>query len=436
MRFVVSFSLLLFFSTGLSAQSIDTVYSVSYLKKSTSFAWTTFGADVLTIGSGRTDYQTPDGELRQTFFGPAASPRLTIGGVHFWGHADFYVTFPLPVRVSDEPGVFSAMRYRHGIETGVRVYPFRLQPGRVSPYIGTGFRLLSYGHQTAGSSYLHGFPEVQRMLVPIQAGLTYTTAKYLFTAGVHYQTTRELPYAMSPTSFGKTSFSPVSVNIGVVRYVDTDRELASARAADQLNIKHELLRRNRRLSAWYAGLGPSAAMPRPLGRSSYIQRYRPYLRGESMGSFMPDLAAGRYFHKVDLNVGVSYRTMGVQANGFDASVRFRRHSFMVESYKYLFNYLGFAPYVGPTFSLERLSMDDTGQRFQETKPALGLIFGWDIRVTSTEANLLRTNLRWVPKLHMNANGEQVRFDNIEFNFIQYVHYFGRKAVYRANRARQ
>ncbi|MGF7215875.1 hypothetical protein GGR92_002015 [Spirosoma lacussanchae] len=434
MRFV---TVLVFFLLAyrLTAQPIDTVYTTTYLKKSTSFAWTTFGADVLTLGGGRADYQTPEGDHRTTDFGATAIPRLTIGGVHFWGHADFYVSFPLPVRVTARPSVFSTMRYRQGVETGARIYPFRLRPGRLSPYAGVSFRLLSYGHQTAGTDYVHNFPEVQRMIVPVQAGLTYTTSKYLVTAGVHYQTTRQLPYAISPTAFGTTSFNPVSVNIGLVRYIDSDRNLTEAKAVDQLNIKHELLKRNRRLSAWYAGFGPSAALPRPLSRSSYMERYRPYLKGETLGGIMPDLAAGRYFHKADLNVGVSYRTMGARADGFDANVRFRRHSVALEAYKYLFNYLGFAPYVGPTLSLERLSMNDTGQRFQETKPAIGLIFGWDIRVTSTEVNLLRTNLRWVPNLHLNASGERVLFDNIEFNFIQYVHYFGRKAVYRQHRAR-
>ncbi len=435
MRFRTYFLLIFGLPLSLSAQSVDTVYTLNYLQKSTSFAWTTFGADVLTLGGGEAEYQTLEGSIRKASFGPTAVPRLTIGGVHFWGHADFYVSFPLPLRLSSRPGAFSAMRYKHGIETGARVYPFRLKPGRVSPYVGVSFRMLSYSHQTAGTTYANGFPEVQRMIVPLQAGLTYTTPKYLITAGVHYQQNPTLPYAISPNAFGTTSVSPVSVNVGLVRYIDTDRSLASARSVDQVNIKHELLKRNHRLSAWYAGVGPSAAMPRPLARSSYIERNYPYLRGEAIGGFMPDLTVGRYLHKADLNVGLSYRTMGTHVSGFEAAIQFRRHSFMLETYKYLFNYLGFAPYLGPTLSLERLSMNSNGHQYQQTKPAIGLIFGWDIRVTSTEANLLRTNLRWIPNLHLSAGNERVMFDNIEFNFIQYVHYFGRNQVYRKHRSR-
>jgi len=36
-----------------------------------------------------------DGVKENIDFGSTLMPRLTIGGIHFWGHVDFYVTFPL-----------------------------------------------------------------------------------------------------------------------------------------------------------------------------------------------------------------------------------------------------------------------------------------------------------------------------------------------------
>lgn len=435
MRFVAKYSLFFLLPLGVLGQSADTVYTTKYLRKSTSFAWTTFGADLLTLGGGNTDYQSPEGTVRATSLSPTTIPRLTIGGIHFWGHADFYVSFPLPIRWSSRPDAFSVLRYTHGIETGVRIYPLRLAPERISPYVGASFRMMSYGHQTAGTNYTHGFPEVERMAMPLQAGLTYTTPKYLMTTGVHYHPKSTLSYPISPTAFGSTSLSPVSITIGLIRYIDTDRSMASPNSIAQLNRKHELLKRHNRLSAWYTGIGPSAAMPRPLGRSSYIQHNYPYLRGEAIGGFMPDLTVGRYFYKPDLNIGLSYRTMGAHISGFDADLRFRRHSFMVETYKYLFNYLGFAPYLGSTVSLEQLSMNDNERRHIQIKPSIGLIFGWDIRVTNTGTSLLRTNLRWIPNLKLTVGAEQIMFDNIEFNFIQYVYFFGRNGVYQKYRSR-
>ena len=84
-------------------------------------------------------------------------------------------------------------------------------------------------------------------------------------------------------------------------------------------------------------------------------------------------------------------------------------------------------------SVENLNVNDNGVKTSTTKPALGIVFGWDIRVTKTGTNLLRTNLRYTPKLNLNVADEKVMFDHLEFNFIQMVHFFGRGKVYAAHR---
>lgn len=103
---------------------------------------------------------------------------------------------------------------------------------------------------------------------------------------------------------------------------------------------------------------------------------------------------------------------------------------MLESYKYLFNWLGFAPYAGITASVEQMQTHVNGRHYEETKFTPGLIMGWDIRVTKTGTGLLRTNLRWSPGLHMEIDGQKMMFNQLEFNFIQWVHFIGRSKVYR------
>ena len=103
---------------------------------------------------------------------------------------------------------------------------------------------------------------------------------------------------------------------------------------------------------------------------------------------------------------------------------------MIEAYKNLFNYLGFVPFVGFTGSIENLTTTVNGFAYSETKPAVGVIFGWDIRVTKTGTSLLRTNLRWIPDLHMTIDGKKMMFNQLEFNFIQWVQFIGRKKVYQ------
>lgn len=413
------------------AQDGDTVYTEQYLRKSTQFAWTHFGGDILVQSGGTADYISRTGGISNTGFGPSAIPRLTIGGMHFWGHADFYVTFPLPVFLAQKPSGFTDWQYRSRVETGARIYPWRLRPGRLSPYAGISVRRLHYGHASVGVDAGRGFPDYERWTSPLQLGVTYTSQKWHFTAGLHYLLNNKFRYALSPTQFGNVTLSPLSFNIGLTRYLDTDQSMASAEGAQRENARLKLLKEKRRLNAWYLGVGPSSALE--VTRSPYVAAYHPYLNDDQSHDVLLDFTFGRYLSKQDLNIGVSYRRMGSRQEAFDTHLRRQRRSFMLEAYKFLGNYHGFVPYIGPTLSLESLSFTANGQRTAEVKPALGIIAGWDIRVTRTNSNLLRTNLRWTPNLYMIVEEQKVMFNHLEFNFIQWVHFFGRSKVYRANR---
>jgi hypothetical protein len=132
------------------AQEIqDTFYTPAYLDRSTRFAWTTFGGDVHMLAGGH--IQIPHGDKVQ--FGPAFQPRLTMGGIHFWGYADFYVTFPLPAAVDLSVSPFEQLRFREGVETGARIYPIPIRPGAWRPFAGISFKPLTYGH--ASSQIVH-----------------------------------------------------------------------------------------------------------------------------------------------------------------------------------------------------------------------------------------------------------------------------------------
>lgn len=405
----------------------DSVYTSAYLGKSTRFAWTTYGADLLVLGGGKSPL--PGGSEAQVNFGPGFIPRLTIGGVHFWGHGEFYVHFPLPfLSFQQRPDPFSELTYKHGIETGFRVFPLKLKPGRISPYIGTSFKLLSYRQEPEGSNYRYGGAEYQKMIFPLHAGLSYTTKKHIINLGIQYQSLRNISYYTAPGELGTVNVEPLSIQLGLTRYIDTDKSMRNKEGVEQENLKHAILVKEKKLGSWYWALGPSAAIQ--TSKSPYLQSAFPQLYDNYVGGFIPDIAFGRYLYKPDMNIGLSYRTYGSTLEGFSDQVKMRRHSLMLESYKFLFNWLGFVPFAGVTASVESLRTEVNGTRYTETKPALGFIFGWDIRVTQTGTSLLRTNLRWTPGLHQSINNEKLMYDNLEFNFIQWVQFIGRKKVYR------
>ncbi|MEQ8927346.1 MAG: hypothetical protein RLO81_16115, partial [Fulvivirga sp.] len=151
-----------------------------------------------------------------------------------------------------------------------------------------------------------------------------------------------------------------------------------------------------------------------------------FFQDDYSAAILPDFSFGRFFSKPDLNINLSYRTYGDKYEGFNSEIKIRRHSIGIESVKFLFNYHGFVPFVGPILSYENLKTTVNNIEYKDDKLALGITFGWDIRVTKTGSSLLRTNLRYYPNLHMNIEGEKMMFDHIEFNFIQWVQFIGRK----------
>ena len=424
--------LLLFFSITyqLKAQT-DSTYTRDYIDKSTKFAWLTLGIEGFKEPGGKTSF-LQNGVLQTADFNGAFTPRLTIGGIHFWGHADFYVTFPLTfASVRNNPSDFETLKFRQGVETGARFYPLKLQEGRVSPFVGISFNTFTFSQEQSDLDIEEGTPNHRQVVAPLEAGLTYTSKKFHIMASAYFNSINSFSYALTPEVYTPVEINPMSFSLKLYRYIDTDRHYRKDNVLQQLNTMYSILEKEGKLSAWYWGIGPSAGIQ--MSKSSFIKNNHPYLNNDRFGGFMPDISFGRFFAKPDMNIGISYRTMGDQLTAFDTKLQMRRHSFMLEAYKNIFNYLGFVPYVGITASAENLRADINGVEYEETKAALGIIAGWDIRVTKTGTSLLRTNLRWSPNLHLDIEGDKMMFDHLEFNFIQYVHFIGRGKTYEKYR---
>lgn len=416
-------------TSGAYTQTTDSIYSQSYLDKSTRFAWTTFGADLLHLSGGTTDYLDGSGNLQSTDWSGGVSPRLTMGGIHFYGHADFYVTFPLNwITIGQEPDEFTQFVHESGIETGIRIYPIALKRNAIRPYVGISFRSVTFGFEPQNSGFTRAFPLYERFLYPIQAGITYTTKRYLISIGTHYQTRRNIQYALSETQMGDVSFDPLSIQFSILKYFDADAGARTSSGVRELNARHQLLQKQGGLSGLYLGIGPSSFLQ--TRTSPLIADQFSHLSGDNLNAFSIDLAAGYYFYRPDMNIGLSYRGASAGMKAINDEITVRRRSIMLEVYKFLFNYRGFVPFLGATGSLEFLRGDLNGTVITETKPALGLIFGWDIRVVNTETWLLRTNLRYVPGLHLDMIGGKVALDHLEFNFIQFVYFPGRRGIYK------
>lgn len=409
---------------GKSIAQVDTVFRVETLKKNTDFASLTLGTDVLILpGSTAGNVQNP----------ARFQPRITMGGLHFWGHADFYVTFPLGRGLGEKPKEASRFVYFESVETGFKYYPFTLKPGRLRPYAGMSFQPFLFRIDPAGSEYEHGGARHSAFVSPVQCGLTYAGKKWLFTAGARYNWRNTFDYYQSPETTIPVKLNAWSFNASVLFYMDTDRQYSSEKSVDQLNKKHYVLTKEKSFDSWYLGFGPSSALQ--MSRSPYLRKNIPYLYNQMIFSgFVPDLAIGRYFHKGRMNVNLAARYMSQNIKAFDTKIHVSRGSVALETHHFLFNYRGFVPFVGPSLNVENLVFHQKGAaKVSETKLALGFVFGWDINLTDVETSLLRTNLRYIPGLHLSVEGEKMMYDYLEFNFIQYVYFFNRAKTFKKYR---
>lgn len=402
--------------------------TVERLKIRTSFAKSYFGLDAYTTMGGTTQYTT-QGSLQSVGFSGTASPRILLGGTHFWGHADFYIAIPIAKFGKVIPNELSNVSYSEGVETGFRVFPWAIQEGKLRPYVGVAFKGIGFAQvsKDPNKNYTR-VPSVAKTIFPYQAGVTYATKKLLFQAGVNYKKNKEYEYPISRTQYSNLSLSPWSFNVGLSYWINSNGGLASKSGERYMKAGVNKLNAKNRLNSWYFGIGPSGTFE--MTKSDYVKDKYPFLKQSSPGTLIPDVAVGRYFHKSDMNVGISYRKLRYGSGGYNVKLNYQRRSYTFETYKFLGDYHGFVPFVGPTLAYEDLQFTDTDgsniKTFETKKLAIGVIFGWDIRITRAETWLLRTNLRYTPNLHLKAEGKKVMFDQMEFNFIQFVWFVGRK----------
>lgn len=331
---------------------------------------------------------------------PLHELRLLVGGTHFWGHADFYVAFPVR-RVGG-----SAFRTR--TETGARLYPWRITRDRVRPWIGASLMAVEY-ERGAG-------PREGRLRWPVSAGLTYQRGAQLITAGAgvlgyraQYPTspTARVPIAMHPRVFSLAYTRSMDLTLGA------EREWLSGATADSVAARLA----DGSIGGWTVGLGPSTAF---FTRTSPALRALGYAGQHRHARSFVDLSVGYHFPSPDLQLGMAYRHTRSALSAYGFSQVASRRAVTAEAYRFLFDYHGFVPFVGPHLSWEQLRVSGT-QRGATDRLAPGVTFGWDIRPNRLQTLVLRTNLRYTPGLRVPVTGgRSVAFDQLEFNFIQFV----------------
>ena len=390
------------------------------------FAQTYFGLNLSLAPSPGKVNLTPNAETADEFDLPTmVGPRLVIGGLHFWGHADMYVSFaPVWLRTGRPRDITT--RFSLGVETGLKIFPWALSPGTLRPFAGIGWSVNSYSQDDGPTLTIHQ--------MPLMLGAAWRTSVGLFEVGASLHMFGESDYPLSTQRNVNARVIPEVLDVWLgYRYVfDSTDHLIDKSRSGQLADRYEAFDKAGKLSGWELALGPSAAFP--ISGSEFEGRGS-ILSNLKRPAFVPDAAIGYYWHAVDAVIRANYRFIRTSDEGFGRKHTYTRHSLSLDALKFLVDYHGFVPFLGGGVSLERLDYavnapdsdigsPGSGEQRQtgRLRTALSVVFGWDVRPSETNSWVLRTNLRFTPGLDLRSAGDKVAFDHVEFNFIQLVVY--------------
>ena len=313
-------------------------------------------------------------------------PSVTIGGLHYWGHADFYVRFA--PRNADAK-LHDGTRFTPGTETGFHFYPKPLTDGSVRPYFGFGFYFPAF------SRVPNTRDKIRRLHFPLHFGATYMRHPYLMS----------LDLASAP--------GDVPLQNGTGRLESPTISLRIKRAWDvSLSARRHAKGDLPRGVYPYIGIGPSSAW---LTRTSNNSN-APDIRENP--TVLPEVSAGLNIkggggQGVRNIVNLSLRPQKIKTDDGN----YKNRSISLEAMRSFGDYHGFVPFAGLSVSQNALSFKGRDERI--TRP--GIVFGWDILPDHGTNFMLRTTLRYYNKIAM-RDGTQ--FPNFEFNFIQAVWQFG------------
>ncbi len=402
------------------AQDID-------LNKRYSFARSYFGLDLNYFGNlGESAFLDGQRQLQPLTRSNFVTPALNMGGTHFWGHADFFVSLATSSVKIGRDAVNNSVRFR--AITGMRVFPIALEAQKLRPYVSYKFAPIRLNQENVvGESY-----RTTRVKSMLGGGVAYYSSRLYAYVGYEWIPRNQALVYVARDQTTQSSFPGGLVSLGINYSIETTQGAYSPRIR-QL----DTLLRSENVLGWFLGVGPSSAFP--TRRSGYITELYPFLDDRAMPDVFPELTTGYHFSRQDFIVSANFRSIRQARSAFSFDQVLRRHSLGVEAYKFLFDYHGFAPFVGAGIMYEGIALRETddGQALTDEKYRLttpGLVFGWDIRPSRrADLWLLRTNLRYSPWLTLTRSGQKISLQYLEFNFIQLVVYPQRIRKYKAIR---
>lgn len=352
------------------------------------------------------------GEIEKHNIDNSIESRILIGGTHFWGHVDFCLGIPIAHSKSSP--------YYTGVETAVKIFPWRIEHKKLRPYLGFTW-LPIFFKQDNGTTY-------NRFKFPITAGFTYAKKNHLIELSSGFNYNNRAEYNFSETEKKNILLPKLWIGLGYKFMIETTLSAEKNWQNGYTKKLTDTLASLGRLNGFTLGIGPSAAFF--LKSSAYNTETAPYANQHKGSKVFPEFGLGYYLHKHDVQINLSYRYIKSELQAYNFAQNANRKALTFEIMKFLADYHGFAVFAGPAISYERLSVNENlGSQSRQIINEMwrpGITLGWDIRPNRLQSWYLRTNLRYFPGLALDMpDGKKISFDQLEFNFIQFVIFPGR-----------
>jgi hypothetical protein len=348
-------------------------------------------------------------------------PRLTLGGLHFWGKLDFNMNIPLTGLGSTDVAQGDAVDFSSGADLRARYYPWRLLDGRLRPFVGASFNTmrLSLERETQGER-IEGFITSSAL-----AGLSFTSKGWRINAEWMFMPQNGRDFYSSAQDKHGFKLPASYFSIGLVKHFDFTLNEEAPKLSGKTKALEEKLLKEKSLNSFSVGFAANGFFF--LKSPSFSEDIRSLPKHK--GGVNLEYSLGYLLHKQKFHLGLTYRTYSSNSISYQWDHVVRRQALSLEGFKFVANYHGFIPFVGVSLSAERWAtglFENDVQQGETSRSRIfspGLIFGWDIQPSPVDTWVLRTNLRYYPNQKINdIRGKSSRVDQFEFNFIQFVFY--------------
>lgn len=317
------------------------------LKKRYSFAKSYFGIDLnYFYNLQSSSFLNQQNEIQSFERSNFISPAINFGATHFWGHADFFVSIATSSRKAKADELDNSIRFR--AITGMRIFPLAIKENTLRPYLSYKFAPIRLNQSNLqGENYRK--TEVKSIF---GAGIAYQTSKIYTHLGYELIPNNQTSIYLSRSQTATSAFPKGLISFGI----NYTMEFTNGSYSSPIPQLDSLLRSKNTLG-WFFGIGPSSAFP--VKSSTYITELYPFLDDKGMPNVFPEITAGYHFSKHEFIVSANFRPIKQERNAFSFNQKLIRNSLGLEAYKFLFDYHGFAPFVGAGIMYDNIKLVET-----------------------------------------------------------------------------